>query len=703
MNNILKKTIIALAISALAVSGAKADEGMWLPSLVGSRIADMQAKGFKLSASDIYDVNQASLKDAVVLFGRGCTGELISSEGLVLTNHHCGYSMIQRHSTVEHDYLKDGFWAMTQKDELPCKGLTVSFLDRMEDVTSVILQGYEPTMDENERVGIVRKNSKALTDKIAEEGLRGTVEALYYGNQYFLFVYREYRDVRFVGAPPSSIGKFGGDTDNWMWPRHTGDFSMFRVYTDKDGKPADYSEDNVPLHPRKYFKISTQGVHENDFTFIYGFPGSTQEYIHSEGVRYIAEVGDPHKIALRTLRLDIQKKYMKQSQDLRIRYSAKNATISNAWKKWQGESGGIRKMNTVAVKQQFEKDFAVWAKGSAYEGLTERIAQIYKNLEPYAFATDYYNEAIRTIEIANFAASISKLYKDGKFSKGRFEGATASFYKDYYLPIDKESFIAVIQKYADNVPQDFQPEYFKAQMSVYGNAESWAEDLFGKTLFADSEKVKALTDSSAALVAADPATLFAEKCADWFAENIRPVTKRLNQELQLAYRDYMRGQMEFAAGAKDFYPDANLTLRVAYGHVSGYEPMDGVYYKPSSTLEGVMEKDNPEIFDYNIPQRLRDIYAAKDFGKWTDAEGRVPVCFIATNHTTGGNSGSPVINADGNLIGINFDRVWEGTMSDIVFDPDVCRNIALDIRYVLFTLDRLAGAQRLLKELTLVD
>lgn len=703
MNNILKKTIIALTVSALVVSGAKADEGMWLPSLVGSRIADMQAKGFKLSASDIYDVNQASLKDAVVLFGRGCTGELISSEGLVLTNHHCGYSMIQRHSTVEHDYLKDGFWAMTQKDELPCKGLTVSFLDRMEDVTSVILQGYEPTMDENERVGIVRKNSKALTDKIAEEGLRGTVEALYYGNQYFLFVYREYRDVRFVGAPPSSIGKFGGDTDNWMWPRHTGDFSMFRVYTDKDGKPADYSEDNVPLHPRKYFKISTQGVHENDFTFIYGFPGSTQEYIHSEGVRYIAEVGDPHKIALRTLRLDIQKKYMKQSQDLRIRYSAKNATISNAWKKWQGESGGIRKMNTVAVKQQFEKDFAAWAKGSAYEGLTERIAQIYKDLEPYAFATDYYNEAIRTIEIANFAASISKLYKDGKFSQDRLEGAATGFYKDYYLPIDKESFIAVIQKYADNVPQDFQPEYFKAQMSVYGNAESWAEDLFGKTLFADAEKVKALTDSSAALVAADPATLFAEKCADWFAENIRPVTRRLNQELQLAYRDYMRGQMEFAAGAKAFYPDANLTLRVAYGHVSGYEPMDGVYYKPSSTLEGVMEKDNPEIFDYNIPQRLRDIYAAKDFGKWTDEKGRVPVCFIATNHTTGGNSGSPVINADGNLIGINFDRVWEGTMSDIVFDPDVCRNIALDIRYVLFTLDRLAGAQRILKELTLVD
>lgn len=703
MKTLYRTLIIALTASALAVSGAKADEGMWLPSLVGSRIADMQAKGFKLSASDIYDVNQASLKDAVVLFGRGCTGELISSEGLVLTNHHCGYSMIQRHSTVEHDYLKDGFWAMTQKDELPCKGLTVSFLDRMEDVTSFILQGYEPTMDENERVGIVRKNSKALTDKIAEEGLRGTVEALYYGNQYFLFVYREYRDVRFVGAPPSSIGKFGGDTDNWMWPRHTGDFSMFRVYTDKDGKPADYSEDNVPLHPRKYFKISTQGVNENDFTFIYGFPGSTQEYIHSEGVRYISEVGDPHKIALRTLRLDIQKKYMKQSQDLRIRYSAKNATISNAWKKWQGESGGIRKMNTVEVKQQFEKDFAAWAKGSAYEGLTERIAQIYKNLEPYAFATDYYNEAIRTIEIANFAAAISKLYKDGKFSKERLDGAATGFYKDYYLPIDKESFIAVIQKYADNVPQDFQPEYFKAQMSVYGNAESWAEDLFGKTLFAEAEKVKSLTDSSAALVAADPATLFAEKCADWFAENIRPVTKRLNQELQLAYRDYMRGQMEFAAGAKGFYPDANLTLRVAYGHISGYEPMDGVYYKPSSTLEGVMEKDNPEIFDYNIPQRLRDIYAAKDFGKWTDTEGRVPVCFIATNHTTGGNSGSPVINADGNLIGINFDRVWEGTMSDIVFDPDVCRNIALDIRYVLFTLDRLAGAQRILKELTLVD
>ena len=717
----LKLTIIA-ALTFLAGLSARADEGMWLPSLISQRISDMQEKGFKLDAEDIYSINQASLKDAVVLFGRGCTGELISPEGLLLTNHHCGYSQIQQHSTVEHDYLKDGFWAMSREEELPNKGLSVSFLDRMEDVTDLILKGYETGMPEEERVSIVKKNSEALIEEVTKEGngLRATVEALYYGNQYFLFVYRQYDDVRLVGAPPSSIGKFGGDTDNWMWPRHTGDFSMFRIYADKDNNPAPYSKDNVPYKPKKYFRISTKGVQEGDFTFIYGFPGRTQEYIHSEGVRYIEETGDPHKIRLRTLRLDIMSKYQAQSQKVRIQYSSKHANVANAWKKWQGEVKGIKKMKTVQTKQEFEAAFSKWAKGGEFDGVVENIEGIYKALEPYAYATDYYNETVRAVEISNLAMSIARLYLTGHedivtFDSKKAAEIMADFYKDYYLPIDKECFIALMNEFDKNMPEDFKPQYFKDKLAQMGSIEAWAEHMFSESIFADPAKTDALVmegrtaeqiaeDMQA--VINDPATEFLNEFLKWYYADILPVTTQLNQDLQLAYRDYMRGQMVYCRTQrvpKAFYPDANLTLRVAYGHIKGYSPADGTYYKPSSTIKGIMEKDNPEIFDYNIPQRLRDIYAAKDYGKWADATGEVPVCFIATNHTTGGNSGSPVINADGDLIGLNFDRVWEGTMSDIVFDPDICRNISLDVRYVLFIIDKVADADHLLEEMTFVE
>ena len=719
----MKKTILTIALALIAGVAARADEGMWLPSLISQRIGDMQEKGFRLDAEDIYSINQASLKDAVVLFGRGCTGEVISSEGLLLTNHHCGYGQIQQHSSVEHDYLKDGFWAMSREEELPNKGLTVSFLERMEDVTDHVLRGYTPDMSEDQRVDIVKKNSKAVIDEAVKEGngLRATVEALYYGNQYFLFLYREYADVRLVGAPPSSIGKFGGDTDNWMWPRHTGDFSMFRIYADKNNNPAPYSKDNIPYKPKKYFKISTKGVKEGDFTFIYGFPGRTQEYIHSEGVRYIEETGDPHKIALRTLRLDIQKKHMAASQKVRIQYSSKNASVANAWKKWQGEVKGIRKMKTVQKKQEFEQGFEKWAQGGEFDGVVSRIAKIYAELEPYAFATDYYTETARTIEMANFAASVYSAYKEDKetgelsFDAAKVSGSVESFYKDWYLPIDKECFVAVMTEFDKNVPADFKPEYFKAQMKKYGNAQKWADELFGKSIFADRAEAERLIKGEASqkalakdrkTVHKDPAVEFALEFAKWYNTEVKPHSDRLNQDLQLAYRDYMRGQMVYCRTQripKAFYPDANLTLRVAYGHIKGYSPADAVYYKPSSTMKGIIQKDNPEIFDYNIPQRFRDVYAAKDFGRWTDETGEVPVCFIATNHTTGGNSGSPVINADGNLIGLNFDRVWEGTMSDIVFDPEICRNISLDVRYVLFTIEKIGGAGYLIDELTLVE
>ena len=723
----MKKIFRWVALGAMAFTSvftARADEGMWLPSLIENRIADMHEKGFRLSAEDIYSINQASLKDAVVLFGRGCTGELISPEGLLLTNHHCGYGQIQQHSSVEHDYLRDGFWAMSRSEELPNKGLTVSFLERMEDVTPIILKGYTSDMTEDERVALVKKNSAALIDEAVKDGngLRAKVEALYYGNQYFLFLYREYSDIRLVGAPPSSIGKFGGDTDNWMWPRHTGDFSIFRIYADKDNNPAAYSPENVPYKPKKYFHISAKGVQEGDFTFIYGFPGRTQEYIHSEGVRYIEEIGDPHKIALRTLRLDIMSKHQEQSQKVRIQYSSKHADVANAWKKWQGEVKGIKKMKTVATKQAYEKKFAQWAVGTEYEGLTDKIAAIYAELEPYTFAADYYTETVRTVELANFAMSFARLYKEvdsaWTFDSAKAEELAESFFKDYYLPIDKEAFVAVMNEFEKNVPCGSKPAFHKDMMAKYGSAEAWAEDIFENSLFSDIIEVLLMTaDGKTAeqlqadreKVMADPAFVFFNEYLKWYHADILPHATRLNQDLQLAYRDYMRGQMAFAestdgaAGLAAFYPDANLTLRVAYGHIKGYSPADGVYYTPSSTIKGIMEKDNPEIFDYNIPQTLRDIYATKDYGRWADATGEVPVCFIATNHTTGGNSGSPVINADGNLIGLNFDRVWEGTMSDIVFDPDICRNISLDVRYVLFTIEKIGGAGYLLDEMTIIE
>ena len=716
-----KRLIITMSLlTAFSALTARADEGMWLPSLIGNRIADMQEKGFRLNAEDIYSINQASLKDAVVLFGRGCTGELVSPEGLLLTNHHCGYGQIQQHSSVEHDYLKDGFWAMSREEELPNKGLTVSFLERMEDVTGIILKGYSPEMSESERAGLVKQNTDALIKEVTQEGkgLRARVEALYYGNQYFLFLYREYSDVRLVGAPPSSIGKFGGDTDNWMWPRHTGDFSIFRIYADRDNNPAPYSPDNVPYQPKKYFRISTKGVQEGDFTFIYGFPGRTQEYIHSEGVRYIEETGDPHKIALRTKRLDIMSRHQAESQKVRIQYSSKHAGVANAWKKWQGEMKGIRKMKTVQTKKEYEKGFSKWAVGTEYEGLTDRIAQIYGQLEPYTFATDYYGETIRAVEAAAFASSIAKLYKEAddslSFDSRKASDLSESFFKDYHLPIDKEIFAAMIQEFDRNMPEAFKPKYHSEMMQKYGNAKAWAEDLFAATMFTDRAAVEALSvakdqesiGTDRDKVMNDPAVVFFNEYYNWYSKDIRPEAARLNQELQLAYRDYMRGQMEYAEAINGpkaleaFYPDANLTLRVAYGHIKGYSPADGVYYTPSSTIKGIMEKDNPEIFDYNIPQRLRDIYATKDYGRWADTSGEVPVCFIATNHTTGGNSGSPVINADGDLIGLNFDRVWEGTMSDIVFDPEICRNISLDVRYVLFTIEKIGGASYLFNEMT---
>ena len=689
----MKKNLILAALLLVAAVPLRADEGMWLPVLIQQRIDDMQANGFRLTAEDIYSVNQASLKDAVVLFGSGCTGEIVSRDGLLFTNHHCGFSQIQRHSSVEHDYLKDGFWAMSRSEELPNPGLTVSFLERMDDVTDVVLRGYDPAMGEAQRDSLVRANGDALVAQVADpaKGVRAQVEALYYANQYFLFVYKVYRDVRLVGAPPSSIGKFGGDTDNWMWPRHTGDFSVFRVYAGRDNEPADYSADNVPFTPKRFFSISRAGVQEGDFTFVYGCPGSTQEYVTSDAVRYVGEVSDPEKIALRTLRLDIQKKYMAQDPAIRIQYASKNASVANAWKKWQGEAKGIARLKTVAAKQDYERRFAEWAKGTRYEGLLDRLADTYAKRLPAYRAYEYYRETVYAVELLSFAGDVAAALRAGK-PVGELADA---FFKDYYRPIDEEIFVALLEALDRNLPAEFKPAWFAEQLAAYGSVAAWRDALYAQSLFTDRARVAALTPDDLERVLADPAMQLTDAFVQFYQRELRPVIAETSSALQLLYRDYMRAQMAFEPD-KAFYPDANLTLRVAYGHVAGYSPSDAVYYSPVSTLKGIIEKDNPDIYDYNIPQVLRDIYAEGGH------DGQ-PVCFLATNHTSGGNSGSPVINADGQLVGINFDRVWEGTMSDIVFDPAYCRNISLDIRYLLFVIREVGHADWLFDEMVFKD
>jgi len=718
----MKKLSIIFLFIFLRSLFLHADEGMWIPIFLKKNEAQMKSMGMKLSVEDIYSVNNNSLKDAIILFGRGCTGELISDEGLMLTNHHCGYSQIQAHSSLENDYLKHGFWASNRKEELVNQGLTVSFLVRMDDVTEEVLKGVENNITEAVRQGIIEKNIA----KITKEATKGThyqasIKGLYNGNQYFIYVTEVFKDVRLVGAPPSSIGKFGGDTDNWMWPRHTGDFALYRIYADKDNKPADYSADNVPYKPKKFFPISLKGVEKGDFTFVYGFPGSTNQFATSYEVELIKELENPIAIEMRDKRLSIIDAYMKTDDLIRIQYSAKYANIANGWKKWIGENRGLQKLNTIENKRRFEAGFQKWADSEAelkekFGGLLDMYKKIYTEQYQTRRSYKYFVEAALGSEIVTFAwryNNLLKLSKDKNASaeeiKKNIEQLKASAkgsFVNYNVNTDKELFLKTMKAYYDSFENKNLPKELAVVKTKYkGNFENYTNFLFEKSIFTSSEKVLSLLDNyqvkNYKQIENDPLFKLSFNLFNNYFENIYPGLIKYETQLDSLNRIYLQGLFAYQK-EKTFYPDANLTLRVTYGKVDDYYPRDGVRYEYFTTLEGIFEKEKLEYDDYEVHPRLKELFEKKDYGRYGQ-RGTVNVCFIASNHTTGGNSGSPVINGEGHLIGINFDRNWEGTMSDLNYDPNQCRNISLDMRYVLFIIDKFAGAGHLIEEMTVIE
>ena len=706
----------------IIVSTLKADEGMWIPLLIEKyNIKLMQEKGFRLTAEDIYSVNKACMKDAILSFGGGCTGEVISREGLLITNHHCGYGQIQRHSSLEHDYLTEGFWAMSHDEELPNPGLTVTFLKWMEDVTDQVLKGVTDNMSSDEREKLISYNQSEIRSKAIEgTGYSATIRPFFMGNQYFIFVNETYRDIRLVGAPPSAIGKFGGETDNWIWPRHTGDFSLFRIYADKDNKPAEYSPDNVPYKPVYYFPISLRGVQEGDFTMVFGYPGSTAEYVPSFHIDMLKNYVYPKLVEIRTRKIDIMEAAMATDPLIRIQYSTKKSGIANSWKRWMGEIQGLEKMNTIGRKQDYERRITDWInddnnRKEEFGNLLPEYEKIYNDYKVYYLLNNYTGEVVNGAEAIGFAANMKGLAELIEKNAGedvissareRLVAYSADFYKNYNNPTDRQLFIAVMSLYGTAIDKEWQfPGYIEIKNKCKGDFEALADELYRKSVFTDRERfrdfVENFNKSSLKKLRKDVFYILANSAVDFININIRQPLVRLRSEIQELDPKYMQAQMEFE---KDrlFYPDANSTLRLTYGEVKGYFSRDAVYFTHYTTLKGIMEKDNPEIYDYDVPDKLRELYRNKDFGRYTQ-NGEVPVCFVATNHTTGGNSGSPVINAEGQLIGVNFDRAWEGVASDMAYNPEQSRNISLDIRYALFLIDKFAGAGYLLNEMTIVE
>jgi len=720
-----KSFFLALICFGSSFFNAHADEGMWLPQLLEAvNEKRMKSLGMKISAKDIYDVNKGSLKDAVLIFGGGCTGEVISEKGLVLTNHHCGYGNIQRLSSIENNYLKDGFWAKNFAEELPNAGLTVTFIVRIDDVSKMALQGVKESMIERERQSVIDKNIDALRKNTKKEEYQDIlIRPFYEGNQYYLFIIERFKDVRLVGAPPSSIGNFGKDTDNWMWPRHTGDFSLFRIYANKKNQPAEYSPENIPYKPKRSLAVNLGGIKEGDFTMVFGFPGRTTQYLPSEAVRQIVEVNDPAKILVRGKVLDVMDKYMRADEAIKIQYASKYAGVANAWKKWQGEVLGLAKTHAVEKKKAYEKIFLQRMSTSEvvkakYGNVLQELNQNYKLLEPFGLARDYFLESTSRVELFSIINKIISLMnakasrQDAAYNKNLSEqiSSLTGLYKDLNTKVDRDLFAAMMQLYTENQDAKFVSEMAKAQKAQYGNDyKKWADAIYDDNFLLNGEQIlnqlKSNPDEIYNRILGNESFRLLNSMATHYNENVTPGLNTYQPRIDNLQRKYMQAQMDIMKDRK-FYPDANSTMRVTYGQVSGYKPADGKTYGQQTYLEGVMEKYVPGDYEFDLPKKLIELYQNKDYGIYgitgKNGEKKMPVCFVASNHTTGGNSGSPALDAYGNLIGLNFDRVWEGTMSDINYDPSICRNIMVDARYILFIIDKFAGARHLVNEIKIV-
>lgn len=715
----LRITVLSVICFLLSLI-SRAEEGMWLPLFLQQlNEKEMRSMGMKITAKDIYSINQGSLKDAIVSFGGFCTGEVISQQGLILTNHHCGFDVIQNHSSIQRNYIRDGFWAMDKSQELANPGLFVTFIIRIEEVTKDVLQGVTKELTTSARQALIAKNSAAAQQKLKKEKYQDSfIRPFFEGNRYFLFVTETYNDVRLVGAPPSSIGNFGKDTDNWMWPRHTGDFSLFRIYANKDNKPAAYSPDNIPYVPKKSLNISLSGVKEGDFTMVFGFPGRTTQYLPSSAVQQIMEVNDPTKIKIRATALSILDSFMRRNEEVKIKYAAKYANIQNAYKKWQGEVLGLTSTNALDKKLRLEEEFlkrvnqqSVWKEN--YSTLLQQLKDKYTSYEALGRARDYFNETFPRIETFTILNTISTLEKElnasQKINKESLQPVIEKLeeiFKEFDPLVDQRLFEGMMENYFKDQPEEMiSPEVLKKiKLSNY-DFKNIANELYGVSgLFLYKEKLiqelKERPETVVRSVADNELRKLQLSLQRHFVMAVNNPATLLLQEIATLQREYMEAQT-VVFPEKRFYPDANSTLRVTYGKAGGYQPRDGVEYGMHTYLDGVMEKYKPGDYEFDVPEKLRTLFSSKDYGPY-GASGKMPVCFIARNHTTGGNSGSPALDGSGNLVGLNFDRVWEGTMSDINYDPTICRNIMVDIRYVLFIIDKFAGAGHLVKEMKLV-
>ena len=694
--------------------GLKADEGMWLlPYLEKLNIKDMKAKGFKLSAKDIYNINGDAVKDAVVIFGNGCTGEIVSDRGLLLTNHHCGFGAIQQHSSVEHDYLKNGFWAMSDEEEIPTPGLTVTFIRKIVDVSDSILPYLSDTLSEKARNEKVVELIEKIKKETELERPAQTVEIkdFFGGNQYLMFVKEVYGDVRFVGAPPSSIGKFGGDTDNWMWPRHTGDFSVFRVYSDKDGAPAEYSKDNVPYAAPAHLTVSLKGYKPGDFAMIIGFPGSTERYKTSYEIDYTLEVDNPNRIFIRGERQKLMLEDMKADDKVRIQYASKYAQSSNYWKNSIGMSRGLKKLKVKDTKLATEKRFTEWLDADPVrkEKYGEALPLIQKAVEgraPYLDRLQYFSETLfRGTEIIGAVSTVGKLFNEGKLDSSLLDavrGSVDAFYKNYNEPTDRKIAKRMFRILQDSIPLEELPSTFTVIRDYFdGDADAYIDYVYDNSMFSSLDRVDAFLKSPDETVFRnDPAVKLRRECVKTYNALIGPINS-FSYDFLRGHRLYIAGLMEMDKD-KVFYPDANFTMRLTYGQVLPYDPQDAVSYDYYTTLDGVIAKEDPEnAYEFTVPEKLKELHRMKDYGPYAE-KGELHVGFISNNDITGGNSGSPVMNGKGQLIGLAFDGNWEAMSGDIAFEPALQRTISVDIRYVLFIIDKYAGATRLIDEMTIV-